>query len=91
VALESIPASLKRQIKKIDHHIYSKGYIGSLVREDVGEIWEFYDQMSKTEGTVLTKHCRLCGMPISKEEYEEFLGYHANCFYIEEIQDADDL
>lgn len=36
--------------------------------------------------TNLGTHMRApCGMPISKEEYEEFLGYHANCFYIEEI------
>ena len=90
VDIESVPMSLRREIKKLDRHIYPKGYLGSLIREDSGEVWDFFAAIAETRAPEQFR-CPLCGKLVSKEEHQEYLGYHADCFYIEEIQDADYL
>jgi len=62
------------------------------------EIWEFYEPLTawklslgKPEEEKEELYCRLCGKSISEEEHEQFQGYHRKCFYLEEIQDGDDM
>jgi hypothetical protein len=42
-ALGDVPVGDVTKIKNLDHHIFAKGYIGSLIKEK--EVWEFYEHI----------------------------------------------
>lgn len=42
VAIENIPMSLRSKIQKLDHHIFPSNYEGSIIMENLGEVWEIY-------------------------------------------------
>lgn len=97
--LESLTQKQRTQTFKAEteHRLFIDGYYCSLNMDS--EIWEFYQPLTiwklsleKEEEEKETElYCRLCGKFISEEEYQEFQGYHRNCFYLEEIQDQDDM
>jgi hypothetical protein len=96
-ALKSLTPKQRTQTFKAepDHRLLVKGYYCSLSMDN--EIWEFYEPLTiwklslgkPEEEKEIELYCRLCGKSISEEEYQEFQGYHQNCFYLEEI--ADDM
>jgi len=94
VAIENIPMSLRRKIQKLDHHIFPSNYEGSIIMENLGEVWEIYS--STTVETFARPEsekdysCGLCRKRISKQEWEEFDGMCEGCYYLE-LQDLDDL
>lgn len=58
--LDALSEKERRKLVKLDHHIFDRGYIGSLVKDD--EVWEFY-------GPLVTKEVRIeISAPESKEE-----------------------
>jgi len=97
--LENLTLKQKTQVFKAEpeHRLFLAGYCASLEMDN--EIWEFYEPLTvwklslekEEEGKEIELYCRLCGKSISEEEYQEFQGYHRNCFYLEEIQDSDDM
>ena len=94
----SLEPRIRARAFKTEHRLWKNGYLFSLNMNMDSETWEIYDPLTvwklsleKEEEEKETKfHCRICGKSISEEEYEEFQGYHRNCFYLEEIQDSDD-
>jgi hypothetical protein len=96
---ENLTPRERTQIHKTEHRVFPHGYLGTLETSD-NELLEFYDPFPKDLKEApkeeipeekIEYHCPLCGKPISEDEHEQLKGYHRNCFYIEEIQDADDL
>jgi hypothetical protein len=97
--LESLTPKQRTQTFKAEpeHRLFIDGYYCSLDMDS--EVWEFYQPLTiwklsleKEEERKETElYCRLCGKSISEEEYQQFQGYHRNCFYLEEIQDQDDM
>ena len=97
--LESLTLKQKTQVSKAEpeHRLFLTGYCASLEMDN--EIWEFYEPLTiwklslerEEEEKETELCCHLCNKPISEEEYEQYQGYHENCFYVEEFQDADDL
>jgi len=97
--LENLTPKQKTQVFKAEpeHRLFFSGYCCSLVMDE--KVFEFYQPLSvwklslehQEEEKETELCCRLCNKPISKEEYEQYQGYHRNCFYLEEFQDADDL
>jgi len=59
-SLESVILCDRKKIKDLDHRIFEKDYIGSLIKDD--EVWEFYSPL-------VTKEVRIeISTPESKEE-----------------------
>jgi hypothetical protein len=96
--LESLTPKQRTQTFKAEpeHRLFIKGYHCSLNMDN--QVWEFYEPLTvwklslEPEKEEKTEYlCRLCGKPISEEEYQQFQGCHRKCYYLEEIQDADDL
>jgi hypothetical protein len=97
--LENLTPKQRTQTFKAEkeHRLFIDGYYCSLNMDS--EVWEFYEPLTvwklslerEEEEKKEELYCRLCNKPISKEEYEQYQGYHRNCFYLEEIQDQDDM
>jgi len=78
----------KLTVRKLDHHIFQEGYIGSLVRED--QIIEFYSPLvtrrifveSYRETVTPEKKffCSACGQEISEETFNEYNSYCPVCY-----------
>jgi hypothetical protein len=96
--LENLSPKEKTQTFKAEpeHRLFISGYVCSLIVNDL--VFEFYEplkilklSLEKEEGEKKEElFCRLCGKIISEEEYQEYEGYHRDCFYLEEIADEDD-
>jgi hypothetical protein len=97
--LENLSPKEKTQTFKAepDHRLFISGYVCSKIMDN--QVFEFYEALTVWKLSLEREEeekeeelcCRLCNKPISKEEYEQYQGYHRDCFYIEEIQDSDDM
>lgn len=87
---DSLSPSIRKNAFKTEHRLWKDGYLFSL-NIDPETTLEFYSALSIAKLKVIEgkpeeekeELCRLCHKSVSKEESEQYLGCHRDCYTLE--------
>jgi hypothetical protein len=86
----SLEPKIRAKAFKTVHRLWKEGYLFSLNMDS--ETYEFYSALSIAKLEIIEKKeereeeellCQLCHEPISREESEQYLGCHRDCYTLE--------